>query len=259
MYTISATQQVMRYGKQDKKKTSGGAGSVRCGVTDFGAVSVLRTETAAAGEGVHEAAENAAENGAEKDGRSADGRSASSVFYVSADGSDRSGDGSQEFPYASVQKAYDEVEISGQIVVSGTVVIEDYMDILRFTEDKSVRITGENEGCIIYDGDQNIDPDSAVMNVSAGSVELSDITVKMPDIRGKNGRVLYVSETAEVTVGEGTVIENGYLASSSGNLFVAGGGTVTLEGGTIRNGYLAISMRMLMAPVSLWDREVLFS
>ena len=146
------------------------------------------TETAAAGEGVHEAAENAAENGAEKDGRSADGRSASSVFYVSADGSDRSGDGSQEFPYASVQKAYDEVEISGQIVVSGTVVIEDYMDILRFTEDKSVRITGENEGCIIYDGDQNIDPDSAVMNVSAGSVELSDITVKMPDIRGKNGR-----------------------------------------------------------------------
>ena len=199
------------------------------------------TETAAAGEGMHEAAENAAENGAEKDGRSAEGRSASSVFYVSADGSDRSGDGSQEFPYASVQKAYDEVEISGQIIVSGTVVIEDYMDILRFTEDKSVRITGENEGCIIYDGDQNIDPDSAVMNVSAGSVELSNITVKMPDIRGKNGRVLYVSETAEVTVGEGTVIENGYLASSSGNLFVAGGGTVTLEGGTIRNGYLAIS------------------
>ena len=81
----------------------------------------------------------------------------------------------------------------------------------------------------------------------------------MPDIRGKNGRVLYVSETAEVTVGEGTVIENGYLASSSGNLFVAGGGTVTLEGGTIRNGYLAISNADAYGAVSLWDREVLFS
>ena len=227
------------------------------------------TETAAAGSETYEAAGNPADTGAETAaeagnvtdagtktateagnpeitgtaaaGQSAERKGASSVFYVSAAGSDRSGDGSREFPYASVQKAYDEVEISGQIIVSGTVVIEDYMDILRFEKDKSVRITGESGGCIIYDGDQNIDPASAVMNVSAGSVELSDITVKMPDIRGKNGRVLYVSETAEVTVGEGAVIENGYLASSSGNIFVAGGGTVTLDGGTVQNGYLAIS------------------
>ncbi len=203
------------------------------------------TETAVPLKGSPETAEAAGEKteAAEKADRTggAGEKNTPSVFYVSESGSDRSGDGSADFPYASVQKAYDETEETGHIIVTGTIVIEDYMDILRFEEDKSVRITGENDGCIVYDGDQNIDPASAVMTVSAGSVQLSDITVKMPDIRGKNGRVLHVSGTAEVTVGEAAVIENGYLASSSGNIFAADGGTVILDGGTVRNGYLAIS------------------
>ena len=203
------------------------------------------TETAVPLKGSPETAEAAGEKteAAEKADKTggAGEKNTPSVFYVSESGSDRSGDGSADFPYASVQKAYDETEETGHIIVTGTIVIEDYMDILRFEEDKSVRITGENDGCIVYDGDQNIDPASAVMTVSAGSVQLSDITVKMPDIRGKNGRVLHVSGTAEVTVGEAAVIENGYLASSSGNIFAADGGTVILDGGTVRNGYLAIS------------------
>lgn len=79
------------------------------------------------------------------------------------------------------------------------------------------------------------------LKVTAGEVALSNITLKMPDERGKNGRVLYVSENGNVTIGNGTVIENGYLAASSGNIYTGRGGKVILNGGIVRNGYLAIT------------------
>lgn len=101
-------------------------------------------------------------------------------------------------------------------------MIDDYMDILKFSENKNIELSGIENGCILYDGDQNIDPASAVLKVTAGEVALSNITLKMPDERGKNGRVLYVSENGNVTIGNGTVIENGYLAASSGNIYTAG-------------------------------------
>lgn len=164
-----------------------------------------------------------------------------SVIYVSESGSDSRGDGSESSPYASLQKAYDESRDNGRIIVSGTVVIDDYMDILKFSEDKEIEISGESQGSILYDGDQNIDPQSAVMKITAGRITLKNITVKMPDIRGKNGRVLYIASDGEVEIGAGTVIENGYLAASSGNIYVGEGGSTVLDGGVVRNGYLAIS------------------
>ena len=162
-------------------------------------------------------------------------------IYVSAEGSDKSGDGSEQFPYRSVEKAYDESSDEGSIIISGRIVIDDYMDILKFSENKKIRLSGKDSGCIIYDGDQNIDPRSAILKVTEGEVFLENITLKMPDTRGKNGRVLYVADNGKVTVGRGTVIENGYLAASSGNIYVGDGGCVTLDGGIVRNGYLAIT------------------
>lgn len=171
------------------------------------------------------------------------GAAAASVteIYVSADGSDSRGDGSEEMPYRSVAKAYGESPDEGRIIVSGTVVIDDYMDILKFSENKRIELTGRDGGCIVYDGDQNIDPRSAILKVTAGEVVIRDITLKMPDERGKNGRVLYVAENGTVTAGSGAVIENGYLAASSGNIYVGSGGHMILDGGVVRNGYLAIT------------------
>ena len=50
-----------------------------------------------------------------------------------------------------------------------------------------------------------------------------------------------MSENGNVTIGNGTVIENGYLAASSGNIYTGRGGKVILNGGIVRNGYLAIT------------------
>ncbi len=166
---------------------------------------------------------------------------AETSLYVSETGSDKSGDGTQGSPYASVSKAYENSGKNGKIIVSGTVTIKDYTDILCFSEDKQIELSGEQNGCITYDGDQNIDPESAILKITAGSVALKNITIKMPDIRGKNGRVLYVSKDGSAMIGEGAVIENGYLAASSGNIYVGDGGSVTMDGGIVRNGYLVIS------------------
>ncbi len=163
------------------------------------------------------------------------------TIYVSESGSDSRGDGSESSPYASLQKAYDASGEKGRIEVSGTIVIDDYMNILKFSADKEVEIYGQPEGIILYDGDQNIDPKSAVMKITAGKITLRNITVKMPDIRGKNGRVLYISDGGKIHMEEGTIIENGYLAASSGNIYVGKGGYAVLDGGIVRNGYLAIS------------------
>lgn len=150
---------------------------------------------------------------------------ASSTLYV--------GDGGD---YATVQEAYAAAADGDTIIILGDLTLDTPVEL---DDGKSIVLAGE-DGSLTYTAPTNISNTSAgVLTVRSGHVTIRDLTVQMPDEKAANGRPLYVGADAEVTLGDGSVIANGYLAYSGGNILVDGGILAMEEGATVRDAYIA--------------------
>lgn len=161
---------------------------------------------------------------------------ASTTRYVSQDGGE-AGDGSIDNPYATIQDAYaassegDTICIQGELSLTEPVTLDD---------DKTVTLTGQDGGALTYIASTNISTASAgVLTVNSGQVTIRDLTVQMPTDKAANGRSLYVGPGAEVILGRGSVIANGYLAYSGGNICVDGGSLTMENGSAVQDAYIA--------------------
>lgn len=148
------------------------------------------------------------------------------TLYVSAEGSD----------YATVQDAYAAASDGDTIIIRGELALDAPVEL---DDGKAIVLAGE-DGVLTYTDSTNISNSSAgVLTVRSGDVTIRDLTVQMPDAKATNGRPLYIGPDAQVTLADGSVIANGYLAYSGGNVYVDGG-TLTMEdGATIRDAYIA--------------------
>ncbi len=159
----------------------------------------------------------------------------SGTIYVSASGSDGSG-GGQSGPLATLGAAY------AAVSDSGTIVILDELELTEpvvFGEDKAVTIAGEPGAALVYTGTDNISSTGGILTVLAGQLTLQDVTVRMPEVPGTNGRPLYVGPGGTAVLSDGAVLANGYLAYGGGNVLVDGGTLEIEEGSAIENAYIA--------------------
>lgn len=150
------------------------------------------------------------------------------TLYVASSGEDG--------VYTTIQDAYaaahdgDTICIRGELPLTGPVALD---------EDKTITLTGEDGGCLTYTDSTNISNASAgMLTVLSGQVTIQSLTVQMPDDKATNGRPLYIGPDAEVTLGNGSVIANGYLAYSGGNVYVNGGSLTMESGAAIRDAYV---------------------
>lgn len=153
---------------------------------------------------------------------------ASNTLYVSASGEDG---------YTTVQDAYaaardgDTICIRGELPLTEPVTLDD---------GKIVTLTGQNGGVLTYIDSTNISNDAAgVLTVNSGHVTIRGLTIQMPEEMATNGRPLYIGPDGEVTLGSGSVIANGYLAYSGGNVYVDGGSLIMENGASVRDAYVA--------------------
>ena len=153
---------------------------------------------------------------------------ASNTLYVSTSG---------EGGYTSVQDAYAAARDGDTICIRGELPLT---EPITLDGGKTVTLKGEAGGTLTYTDSTNIPNTSAgVLTVSSGHVTIRDLTVQMPEDMATNGRPLYIGPDGEVTLGNGSVIANGYLAYSGGNVYVDGGSLIMENGASIRNAYVA--------------------
>ena len=154
---------------------------------------------------------------------------ASNTLYVSA-----SGEGA---PYTTVQDAYAAAHDGDTICIRGELPLT---EPITMADGKTITLTGKDGGCLTYIDSTNISNASAgVLTVLSGQIAVENLTIQMPDNKAVNGRPLYIGPNAEVTLGNGSVIANGYLAYSGGNVYVNGGSLTMRDGASIRDAYVA--------------------
>lgn len=160
----------------------------------------------------------------------------SNNLYVSATGSDAN-DGSVRAPFASVETAYQAATDGSAIVLIDSINSDNRID---FTQNKTVTLTGQNGAVLTYTGTTPLhNGTQGFLTVTAGTVNIANLTVQLPQAKGTNGRVLAVAG-ATVTLQNGAVLANGYLAYGGGGVRVGAGGTLTMhDGATIENCYIA--------------------
>lgn len=158
------------------------------------------------------------------------------TVYVSQNGADGQDGTDPAAPLATIAAAYAAVGDGGRIVLLSDLSVA---SAIRIDQSKSVTIDGAGYS-ITYTGAATISPDrGGVLTVTAGTLALTEITVQMPELRGANGRVLYVGTGSAVTLQDGAVLANGYLGYGGGVAKVGGGTLVMMDGAEIRGGYIA--------------------
>ena len=186
------------------------------------------------------------------------------TYYVansSAGGSDNSGDGSEGNPFLTISHAVEQAQVNDADDLQ-IILLSDISSTLELTFDDAdmpIRITsGRGTATIQFTGTRPIGTESGFIRVTSGA-QLSFDNVTLAGSTGAyDGRVIYVTDSAEVTLTDTTVTEGlvnnvltnmggagalvddrGVLNIGSGTVFegnetVAGGGAVFVaDGGTV--------------------------
>ena len=162
-------------------------------------------------------------------------------LYISANGNANDGNGSKAKPFKTLAQACHEITdatktywliIEGEL--AGNQLLVDDDQIGEVYQAKAIVIKGNSEN-----GADGINANNKTRALTIGTavpVTLKNMTITGGNMtaNGGDGGGLYVSNGANVTIAEGTII-TGNQAERGGGVFVETGGQLTMTGGTISN------------------------
>ncbi|MFC5988924.1 hypothetical protein [Marinicrinis lubricantis] len=164
---------------------------------------------------------------------------ASSDVYVASGGDDTTGDGTLENPYATLSKAYAEVNTGGTIYIKDDItLLEDGNGrFLVFDKGKNITITTAPEStelAVIQRGGTGGSGVGTLIDIKSGG----QLTLKNIIFDGKgetyqsNGRIINVSST--LVIEEGTILRNNNSIYGGTALYLSGSDAVIeMSGGVI--------------------------
>ncbi|WP_211222580.1 S-layer homology domain-containing protein [Paenibacillus daejeonensis] len=164
---------------------------------------------------------------------------ASSDVYVASNGDDDAGEGTRENPYASLQKAYQEVNDEGTIyVLDNITLLRVGGQFVRFELDKVVTIStapAVENPAVIQRGEIGTSSGGTLFDLTSGRLTLKDIIIDGSFGQGpSNGRIINVNTNAALTIEEGTILRNNFSAYEGSAIFLMGANPVLeMTGGEI--------------------------
>lgn len=152
-------------------------------------------------------------------------------LYVSSNGSDTTGNGTQEKPYLTVQKAYDSAWENATIWIMDNITID---KTVQFNQDKNITLTSEeNEINSLLRGEEK----ETIILINAGKTTFTNITL---DGQNKEANhALLRGYMSEINLEKGTTIQNNI------DLIDRGGGAnfsrtmININGATFSNNIAA--------------------
>ena len=141
-------------------------------------------------------------------------------LYVSSKGSDTTGRGTREKPYATLQKAYDEASYKANIYVMDNITVN---STTNFNEDKDITLTSYSTNDTINSIIRGTSLTSHIIDQTAGDLTLKNITVNGNNVE---------AQFAMINVGGDTTMEAGTTITKANNVNNYGGG-ISVNGGIL--------------------------
>ncbi len=163
-------------------------------------------------------------------------------LYVSSKGSDTTGRGTIEKPYATLQKAYDEASYKANIYVMDNITVN---NTTNFNEDKDITLTSYSTNDTINSIIRGNSLTSHIIDQTAGDLTLKNITVNGNDVEAQYPAIILRDNSQNLYIEEGTTIKNcknmsttqNEEKSNTGAAVSRRVGNVTMNGGEITNNY----------------------
>ena len=148
-------------------------------------------------------------------------------LYVSANGSDETGNGTVNKPYKTVQKAYDSAWENSTIYIMDNITVD---ETIEFNQEKNITLTSENnEKNSLLRGET----DQLILQVTNGELTTENITL---DGQNKNAKqTLLRVYQATVNLNSGTTIQNNIDSEDHGGGCNFNNSTVNIDGAKIIN------------------------
>jgi len=151
-----------------------------------------------------------------------DDRTAMAV-YVSENGSDTTGDGTKEHPFATVDHAYDIVQDNGTIYL-----LSDISQDASVAVDENKTVTIASEGSNNYSLNRTGVTGKTMFTVSIGTLKLTNVTLDGGNYQTSASNAVLMSG-GTVEIAEGATIKQFCTTDATGSV----GGAVTVNGGTL--------------------------
>lgn len=152
-------------------------------------------------------------------------------YYVSNNGNDKSGYGSKEKPYKTIQKAYDMAPSNTQVTIY---VMSDLTvtSTINFDKDKIIKLTSynniNNKSSLIRDSTFT----SYMLNQTKGDLALENIILDGNNVPAE-WPIVFIGSTASVE--NGSIFKNANNQKDYGGAIWVNGGTLTINGGEFSN------------------------
>ena len=160
-------------------------------------------------------------------------------LYVSSNGSDTTGNGTLNKPYATIQKAYDSAWSNATIYIMDNLIVK---KTITFDKDKSIKLTSYSENGTVNSVIRGNNLTTSVINLTASDLTLENITLDGNNVHA-NGSILFLDVDTYTLLSNNTTIKNGYNnATEGGAIKITSEGKVKdentvliIDGATITN------------------------
>ena len=182
-------------------------------------------------------------------------------LYVASYGSDSSGDGTPENPYATINKAYDEAYQTATIYVMDDITVNEE---ISFDENKNISLTSyspSNENNSVIRGSSLTE---AFINITSGKTIMENITLDGNNVQATYP-ILRATANTYTLLSDDTIIQNAYRLNAWGGAVAVNGATASdkntvlvIDGATITNniGNGAAGLNISNATFEMIDGEI---